>query len=388
MIFLYNFLAFFFSAVMATLMIREILRIAYQRKLFDLIDGRKVHTVQVPRLGGVAFTPSIIMSISLLSVIASMFGISPFFVVDGRTVAYCLFAILLIYSEGIADDLLGLSYQVKFFFQFICAIALVLSRTYFTSLYGLLGIYEIPPLVGYLLAVIFIVGIINAINLIDGIDGLASGLSMIALTFFGIFATLYGYAAFSIIAFATLGVVVPFFYYNVFGRAETEHKIFMGDCGSQTIGLILGMLSVRFCMLGHAPEILHLPNTLIVVFSLLLVPCFDVIRVMVGRMRRGKSPFHPDKTHIHHKFLALGFTHRRTMATILLIAMGYVILTLSLSCFLNINIVVLIDIIVWTAMHLYLNRELKRKGLTPLPHPLPPLQKERGVNTPVKDDVG
>ena len=345
---------------MATLMIREILRIAYKRKLFDLIDGRKVHTVQVPRLGGVAFTPSIIMSISLLSVIASMFGISPFFVVDGRTVAYCLFATLLIYSEGIADDLLGLSYQVKFFFQFICAIALVLSRTYFTSLYGLLGIYEIPPAVGYFLAVIFIVGIINAINLIDGIDGLASGLSMIALTFFGVFATLYGYAAFSIIAFATLGVVVPFFYYNVFGRAETEHKIFMGDCGSQTIGLILGMLSVRFC---------------------LLVPCFDVIRVMVGRMRRGKSPFHPDKTHIHHKFLALGFTHRRTMVTILLIAMGYVILTLSLSRILNINIVVLIDIIVWTAMHLYLNR---RMG----PHPLTPLQKERGVNTPVEDNVG
>ena len=366
---------------MATLMIREILRIAYQRKLFDLIDGRKVHTVQVPRLGGVAFTPSIIMSISLLSVIASMFGISPFFVVDGRTVAYCLFAILLIYSEGIADDLLGLSYQVKFLFQFICAIVLVLSRTYFTSLHGLLGIYEIPPAVGYFLAVIFIVGIINAINLIDGIDGLASGLSMIALTFFGIFATLYGYAAFSIIAFATLGVVAPFFYYNVFGRAETEHKIFMGDCGSQTIGLILGMLSVRFCMLGHAPEILHLPNTLIVVFSLLLVPCFDVIRVMVGRMRHGKSPFHPDKTHIHHKFLALGFTHRRTMVIILLIAMGYVVLTLSLSCILNINIVVLIDIIVWTAMHFYLNR---RMG----PHPLTPLQKERGVNTPVEDHVG
>ena len=109
---------------------------------------------------------------------------------------------------------------------------------------------------------------------------------------------------------------------------------------------------------------------------------------MVGRMRRGKSPFHPDKTHIHHKFLALGFTHRRTMVTILLIAMGYVVLTFALSCILNINIVVLIDIIVWTAMHLYLNRKLKRKGLTPLPHPLTPLQKERGVNTPVKDDVG
>ena len=381
MIFLYNFLAFFFSAAMATLMIREILRIAYKRKLFDLIDGRKVHTVQVPRLGGVAFTPSIIMSISLLSVIASMFGISPFFVVDGRTVAYCLFATLLIYSEGMADDLLGLRYQVKFLFQFICAIVLVLSRTYFTSLHGLLGIYEIPPAIGYPLAVVFIVGIINAMNLIDGIDGLASGLSMIALTFFGIFATCYGYAAFSITAFATLGVVVPFFYYNVFGRAETEHKIFMGDCGSQTIGLILGMLSVRFCMLGHAQEVLHLPNTLIVVFSLLLVPCFDVIRVMVGRMRHGKSPFHPDKTHIHHKFLALGFTHRRTMVTILLIAMGYVILTLSLSRILNINIVVLIDILVWTAMHLYLNR---RMG----PHPLTPLQKERGVNTPVEDHVG
>lgn len=362
MIFLYNFLAFFFSAAMATLMIREILRIAYKRKLFDFIDGRKVHKVQVPRLGGVAFTPSIIMSISLLSVIASMFGVSPFFVVDGRTVAYCLFATLLIYSEGMADDLLGLSYQVKFLFQFICATMLVLSGVHFTSLYGLLGVYDLPTVISYPLSVIFIVGITNAINLIDGIDGLASGLSMIALAFFGIFGMRYHYAAFSITAFATLGVVVPFFYYNVFGRAEKEHKIFMGDCGSQTIGLILGMLSVRFCMLGHAEEVLHLPNTLIATFGLLIVPCFDVIRVMVGRMRRGKSPFHPDKTHIHHKFLALGFTHRRTMVTILLIAMAYAILTLAMSLVFNINIVVLLDAVIWTTMHLYLNQLMRKKG--------------------------
>lgn len=361
MTFLYNALVFTFSAMISFLMIREILRIAYKRKLFDYIDGRKVHKKQVPRLGGIAFAPGIILSISLLMVVAMLTDRTGTFIMDDRCIVLALVAILLIYCEGMADDLLGLSYKTKFICQFICAIMLVLAGVHFTTLYGLLGVDVLPAAVSYPLSVVFIVGVINAINLIDGIDGLASGLSMITLFCFGIVFSLYGETALSVVTFATLGVIVPFFYYNVFGSTEARQKIFMGDCGSQTIGLIVGVLAVRLCMLDNAEATLHLPNTLVVVFGLLLVPSFDVVRVMVGRMRRGRSPFHADQTHIHHKLLALGLIHRQAMVTILLIAVGFAALTLALSLLLNINFVILADIIVWSAMHLYLNRLMRQR---------------------------
>lgn len=93
----------------------------------------------------------------------------------------------------------------------------------------------------------------------------------------------------------------------------------MGDCGSQTIGLILGLLAVRFCVYDSSIGALAF-NPLVVVFSLLMVPCLDVVRVMFGRIRRHQNPFMPDKTHIHHKFLALGMSHRTAMVTILFVS--------------------------------------------------------------------
>ena len=164
------------------------------------------------------------------------------------------------------------------------------------------------------------------------------------------------------LAFTTLGTLVPFFCYNVFGRPGGGRKIFMGDCGSQTIGLLLGLLCVRFCMTGEcAPTAVATPNPLAVVFSLLMVPCLDVLRVMLGRLRRGKNPFLPDKTHIHHKFLALGMSHRTALVVILSIAAFFALLNLGLAPLLDINLVLLADIVVWTAMNIWLSRLIEAR---------------------------
>lgn len=346
-------------------MIPKIILISYKKRLFDYSDNRKAHTGVVPRLGGVAFTPVITITLALvlgLVTVVSPARVSMVYLMHSAHLALGLSALVLLYMEGITDDLIGVSYQAKFLTQIICAVMTLCTGVWVNSLHGFLGVYALSPWVGIPLTVLVLVFIIDAINLIDGIDGLASGLSMIALFFFG---CLYGFCGnwdYAVLAFATLGTLTSFFFYNVFGRAELGRKIFMGDSGSQTIGLILGLLSVRFCYYDGG-DISKLPvNPLMVVFSLLFVPCMDVIRVMIGRLRRHCNPFMPDKTHIHHKFLALGMSHRTAMVTILFISSFFVLLNLSLMWVVDIHLVIVIDVVLWTVMHLWLSRLIRRRN--------------------------
>ena len=226
--------------------------------------------------------------------------------------------------------------------------------------YGIFGIYELPPVVGLPFTVFTIVFITNAINLIDGIDGLASGLSGIALLFFTILFIYQREWLYAALAIVTLGTIIPFFYYNVFGNPNRGRKIFMGDTGSLTIGFILSILAIRFSMYDNA--VLHrVPDAIVVAFSLLITPVFDVVRVILHRARFGKNIFSPDKNHIHHKFLALGFSHRAAMITILLISAGFAAMNLLLLTRININLLLFLDIFIWTIMQLYLTKKINRK---------------------------
>lgn len=355
--------AFVVSAVLTAFVIPKIILISYKKKLFDFADERKVHKGIVPRLGGVAFTPVITITLALVVGLLTLFmppHTSMSYVSHSAHLALGLSALVILYMEGVTDDLIGVGYKAKFLTQLICAVLIIFAGVWLNNLYGLFGVYELSPWVGKPLTVVLLVFIINAVNLIDGIDGLASGLSMIALFFLG---CLYGFCrqwTYAVLAFTTLGTLVPFFIYNVFGRAEIGRKIFMGDCGSQTIGLLLGLLAVGFCMHTGAYDPFRL-NPLVVVFSLLMVPCLDVIRVMIGRIRRHRNPFMPDKTHIHHKFLALGMSHRTAMVTILFVSAFFALLNLGLMSLLNINCILLLDVVLWTLMHIWLSKMIQRR---------------------------
>lgn len=353
-------LAFLCSAGITALIIPKIILISFKKKLFDAVDERKVHQGIVPRLGGVAFTPAIVMSLALLlGLYALLQGQTGLNLHAAPTMALCLCALMLLYLEGITDDLIGMGYKVKFVCQILSAMLIVTSGVWINDFNGLFGIHEIPWFVGMPFTTVLIVYVINAINLIDGIDGLASGLSMVALFFLGCLLSLNGDIISAVIAFATVGTLVPFFIYNVFGRAEKHRKIFMGDCGSQTIGLVLGMLAVKFSM-SDAQFMAQLPNPLVIAFSVLMIPCLDVIRVMIGRIQRGVNPFLPDKTHIHHKFLALGMSHRTTMVTILMIDAFFIMLNLGMVSLMDINIVLVIDIAMWCGMHMWISKMVKK----------------------------
>ena len=134
--------------------------------------------------------------------------------------------------NGIVDDILGLSPLIKFIVQIIAACALPLSGLYINNMYGFFGIHEIPYYIGFPLTVLTIVFIDNAINLIDGIDGLAASLSIIALSGFLYMFIVQNVWSYSILIAGLIGVLVAFMYFNLFGSAENNRKIFMGDSGS------------------------------------------------------------------------------------------------------------------------------------------------------------
>ena len=157
------------------------------------------------------------------------------------------------------------------------------------------------------------------------------------------------------LSFATLGVLIPFFYYNVFGQVKQGRKIFMGDTGSLTLGYILVFLAVRYA--SYNPDIAHYSaGAIVVAFSTLIVPMFDVVRVMVVRARNHKPLFKPDRNHIHHKFLDMGMTPHRAMISIVIIACLFSSLNILLVSFVNINIVFAGDILIWVGLSIWFER--------------------------------
>lgn len=356
---------FVLCVLLAGFLIPQILLIAYRRNLFDEVNERKIHKGSVPRLGGIAFVPVIFTSIAIALVSNLQLGFSGLTDAFASSFRICLstfIALELLYLVGMADDLIGIKYRAKFVVQIICAAFLISGGIWFSNLEGVLGIGELSPWIGYPFTLIVIVFLINAINLIDGIDGLASGLSSIACAIYGVSFYLLGNYALAVISFATLGVLIPFFYYNVFGNVNKHKKIFMGDTGSLTIGLILAVLGTLLFV--HPESVCSRFSTPVLAFSPLIVPCFDVVRVYMLRIRQHHSPFLPDKNHIHHKLLAAGMKPRAAMITIvsvsLLLTLGNVFLSTVLLF--NINIIVALDVILWGLGNIYLSRLIKRRN--------------------------
>ena len=356
---------FLLAAYMGRKIIPRILIISLRKRLFDVPDARKVHTRPIPRLGGATFFPVILFVTCLLTAYRVLMGYMPndVFTVNMASEMLCLFSgLTLLYLIGIGDDLVGVRYRNKFIYQLLASVLIPLSGLYINNFYGLFGVYEVSCYIGIPLTVLLIVFITNAINLIDGIDGLASSICIVALTFFGVIFALDEFWMYAMLAFAAVGVLVPFFIYNVFGNAERGKKIFMGDTGSLTLGFLLGFMVVKYCMyLGVEPPSL-IGKPLIIAFSILLVPCLDVIRVVLGRARRKQHLFQPDKTHIHHKFLAMGFSPRNSLILIQTISTCFIVGTVGAS-FLgwDINLIFWLDVLVWSVLNIWFTYVIRKK---------------------------
>ena len=361
---IYTDIAVFCVALLLTgIIIPQILLIAFSKKLFDEVDERKIHKGVVPRLGGIAFLPAIIFSICLVLAVNMSFGwADPSLGLEdcSQSILYLMCAEMLIFLVGIADDLIGVRYKAKFVCQILCAIFICASGTYIHDLGGILWIDSIPAWLGWCVSGFIVVYIVNAINLIDGIDGLASGLSGIALIFYGIVLTQAQEWVLAILVWAQLGTLVPFFYYNVFGNPTKRKKIFMGDTGALTVGMLLSFIALSVTNID-VPDVTKDYNQIVLAFSPLVIPAFDVVRVYFHRLRQGRNPFLPDKCHIHHKLLALGLNQRASLCAILLAAVVFMLVNVALSPYVSATWLIVGDVLLWLCGNLLITRAIRRK---------------------------
>lgn len=301
-----------------------IVKICQIKNLYDQPDNRKVHRLAIPRLGGTLFMPS--MGLGVVTALIAMYGgVHQTFDVYISTILLCIGS-LLIYLIGILDDLNGMKAVHKFAIQLMTALAFPLCNLSINNLHGTFGVYDIPLYVSYPLTVFVILLIVNATNLIDGIDGLSSGLGMLMLIAFTYLFHQQNFGMFCLMSGGLTGAVLAFFIYNVFGKIG-KNKIFMGDSGSLFIGYVVAYLAIKYQMSNEDAGFPYREDSLITSWTLVFIPCIDVIRVAVMRKLHHKNMFDADMTHIHHRIMQAGLTMHQTLGVI--IALFFAI------CFIN-----------------------------------------------------
>ena len=299
--------ALFLIACIATQWIfPNVLNVAFTKNIVDNPDARKLQRRPVPVLGGACVYFGTVMALCIANLFFDCSDLFP--IMCAMTIMLCV---------GIVDDIIDLSPSLRFFIEIlVVGVALCPNDYMIDSLHGLWGINEISVYLAVPLAIVAGVGIINAINLVDGVDGLSTGYCMMASTLFGIMAALVKDWPMLIMAVIAVGALIPFFLHNVFGKYT---KMFIGDGGTLFMGVLISVFVMN--MLNSEPLYVEyvargmglIPFTV----AVLAVPVFDTLRVMSMRMLRGNSPFKPDKTHLHHIFIEMGFSHVGTTVSIL-----------------------------------------------------------------------
>jgi len=249
-------------------------------------DPRKIHNHPKPLVGGIGMALGIVLTLLLFLPGINTYGF--------------LLATSAIVLMGAADDRFDVHFKVRFLIQAGAVLLLyVCCGTGLTSFGNLLGFGELTT--GWLalpVTIFCIIGVINAVNMLDGLDGLAGGTSLMAFIAFAALSFIGGNSALLVITLTFTGALIAFLRFN-----WHPSKLFMGDAGSMMLGFVLGYVSLE---LTQGPGTSISPSAALLVLAL---PVTDTITVMVKRVQRGHSPFHPDKTHLHHMLMRLGISH-------------------------------------------------------------------------------
>jgi UDP-N-acetylmuramyl pentapeptide phosphotransferase/UDP-N-acetylglucosamine-1-phosphate transferase len=286
-----------------------VIKLAIKKRLLgEYGEGRHVHKGYVPRLGGVAIY------------IGFLFSQLYFFISDSSSIEnpknylLLLFGVLLLFVLGILDDLVDLKAHLKFYVQLLVAVILVWNADIrVESFHGVLGLETLPIWFSYLFSILVITFFINAYNLIDGIDTLSSSIGMFVLVCFGLVFLYNGAYLETVLAFSVFGALFGFWFYN-----KPPAKIFMGDSGTLSMGLLMAYFAIRVTDLPLDAEGTISP---VFAFVVLSYPAIDTLRVFTVRILNGKSPFSPDRNHIHHLLLDMGYSHGKATRIIILITL-------------------------------------------------------------------
>ncbi|HMQ05863.1 MAG TPA: MraY family glycosyltransferase [Saprospiraceae bacterium] len=342
-------LAFITAFSLTFLAIPSIIRIARKKNLVDVPDSRRAHKTVTPSLGGIAIFAGMIFSIILWT---------PFYVF--KDLQYILCAFIIIFLIGAKDDIDPISPSKKFLGQLFAALIVVSKANIkLTSMYGIFGIYDLSNPVSIVLSVFTIIVIINAFNLIDGINGLSAGIGILISITVGYWFFLIDRIDLAIIAFALAGSTIAFLKYNV-----TPAKIFMGDTGSLLLGMVCSILTIQFIeshrvLVDHPYAFKSAPS---VAVGILILPLFDTLRVFILRIANGKSPFHPDRNHIHHVLIDTGLSHMQATSLLIVINFLFIVMVMRFHKIGSLNLLILIGIIAF-ALSLVLSYFYKKRKI-------------------------
>lgn len=287
-----NFATFVIAMFVTMLLIPYLMRKAPAWHFVDVPDARKVHQKVVPRIGGIAI------------VIGAMIPVLLWLPKQPQSLAFvAAAAVILIF--GAWDDRADLDYRIKFAGQLIAALIVTLFGDVVIRWVPFAESYQLPHFAGVALSVFALLGITNAMNLVDGLDGLAGGTTLLGFGAVALLAYQANDMELLLLAMAIMGAVLGFLRFNTYPAS-----IFMGDAGSQFLGFSIGVLAI---LLTQNADVGLSPMLPIVLLGL---PILDTLSVMVIRIRSRRSPFAPDKNHLHHRLLARGFTHYETVVVL------------------------------------------------------------------------
>lgn len=321
---------FIIAFTVSSICIPLVIKLAIKKRILgEYGEGRHVHKGFVPRLGGMAIFIGFILSQLYFSI--------DYFSASSVSENYLLliFSIILLFILGLIDDLVDLKAILKFNIQILVAFILVWKADIrVESFHGILGINILPIWLSYLFSILVITFFINAYNLIDGLDSLSSSVGIYGLTCFTWFFILNDCHIESMLAFSTMGALFGFWLYN-----KPPAKIFMGDSGSLSIGLLLAFFAIRISNLPLDTE-----GSINPVFAMVVLayPVIDTLRVFITRIYNGRSPFSPDRNHIHHILLDLGLSHGTSTILIVLFSLLFSVIAFLLRMNLNLSFIVLV----------------------------------------------
>ncbi|HXB91221.1 MAG TPA: MraY family glycosyltransferase [Puia sp.] len=309
------------SFTVTFLAIPAIINVAEMKKLFDMPDERKVHNTPITPLGGLGIFAGFIFG-SLLTLHFDQF----------HDLQYFIAASFVIFFLGLKDDILVISPVKKFIGQVLAAFIIIYyGGIQIRSMHGFLGIYQLPEMFSLLLTYFAVIVVINSFNLIDGVDGLAGSLGLLSTVIFGVYFLSVNMLPYAVIAFSLAGSLLAFLIFNF-----QPAKIFMGDTGSLLVGTINSILVVKFINVANTQDVsFPITSSPAVGFTILMVPLLDTLRVFGIRIFHRRSPFSPDRNHIHHLLLDRGFSHRAItffLVAVNLVVCAVVFLERSLSC--------------------------------------------------------
>ena len=315
-----------------------VLAFARKHNFVDNPSARKLQRVPVPVMGGTVVFIGFIVAVAVGMII-----------VPNTNVLIAMALLFVMYAIGVWDDLRDISPSFRFVMELLIVwLMILLLGIEINDLHGLWGVTDIPDVVSVPLSLVAGVGIMNAINLIDGVDGFCSTFCAMACAMFAVIFYLVGDMAMYTMALIGIGAVIPFFFHNVFGKTS---KMFMGDGGSLMLGTLLAMFMFR-TLSADAPSAVFEDMGLCLpalALAILAVPVFDTLKVMIFRVVRKQSPFHPDKTHLHHLFIEMNFSHLFTSGIIVL-ANFVIVLVLLASWQLGASMDLQLYIVVFTAL--------------------------------------